>query len=1344
MCYKNLIKDNRLNVTFFNCEIERTTINALIQNIVQQQGHAQAVEISERIKGLGFAVAGFVSSSFNLEELTPSVDAQAFMRLLRICRYHGLSVKSHRFRLAWVIYRNYYPIKFDEHLAIEDNYSALFLFTSTGARGTLLQLRQIMFYRGLMMSAQSKVLRAPVRSCLSRGLTLGDLLISAFGARKGVIDTAVRTADAGYLTRRLIFAAQDLVIYEYDCGTKEGLILFSLFTDELTTSYYELYCQHARGRILARPIDIAHRIIPCGTELTDRIVSNLSFDEISKVNIRSVLTCNAVKGICSKCYGWHLGLLRLADIGDAVGILAAQSIGEPGTQLTLRTFHSGGSVVKKTKTIRVEHIASGTVSLKITKSRRPWLMPDDSTHLRQYLKAGNIKLTKYVAFSSFLTGHLMQPSESIFLKKEPKKHPTFFDPPNNKFKTIHSLLKRRKNKKSTAPPIIKANNMVYPPLAGIVKLYSNINQYDILTEDLPITIFSTRKIRYSGYLPVGSTLLIRNNQHVSIRDGLVSPKKPTLSLLLLGQIGGYLKPLMLEFSEVGNSQVSWDIRCKVYLFPKHFSFILTQNRLLKQEERLGSLALKTMESGILYFKNRDDIEISNTILVLYNGELIHSLGFVFLLRISMGKRRIFYRLTVHDTQQLITGHEVAYVSENQDCTKTGGIFYKKIPIRFYTPLLRINYWLPAEIHKFTPKAIEKLYVYDNDFINAGDLLVQNIYSRLAGVIFLNIKKRKLVIKAGLKYNCSLNFKSKLGQKNRFLNLIELVSLRIMSQKYVYMEVLKKEGIVILLRPAIRYFTLVIYYVARQIFSNWRSPNILTQPITRLIYEDGKEIKANTRTSLLKTSLKIYIKRPYRNRLLKAKVKRVFSKILGTTYYLLSFYLYIKSQLPIDFVDTDSFLTMFLERTIKDNQYCIKSVVVALASIYTSKPVILQSILIYGRRLKLILQLLDTIKYYNFNSKLEKPIVQLQQFINQGEFLTNRQRSLYGGKILRIYTNQIMILVAKLKSILATKREKNQPNYKYEESIAKPRLTYELRADIDDSTIILKDITHGVLEATHVLEVRNEEKPCLFSPITGTLHQVNYGYRAQSNTRFLIKHHLTESLTSFILFFELVSKNSETLVVEIGQQVKGGEQLTDGAMDYHQRLINIFFQHLLYMTPLQACKKSLRSLYFSLLYDTTTIYIAQKVDTSVKHYEIIIQNMTSKVTICHGGDSLLLIGQILSLKDVEIITLTFITLKRNPPLYHPIVLGLSKAGMNTESFLTATSFQRTIQLLTEAAIEGKKDWMLGLKENVIMCRLSSVGTGFIGSQIPYRTQARELITFEKVNEFKRNILAKRRS
>ncbi len=231
--------------------------------------------------------------------------------------------------------------------------NAVYMMADSGAKGNMNQISQMAGMRGLVLDPQGKIVEIPIKSNFREGLTVLEYFISTHGARKGLADTALRTADSGYLTRRLVDVAQDVIINIQDCGTHHGLLIE--WTDgEGKAITPEDFRGKIIGRILASPVydpNTGELIADTGTELADLIEQedgsnrDLVAEVIAtgeKVHVRSVLTCEAVHGVCRLCYGRNLATGNMVELGEAVGIVAAQSIGEPGTQLTMRTFHSGG------------------------------------------------------------------------------------------------------------------------------------------------------------------------------------------------------------------------------------------------------------------------------------------------------------------------------------------------------------------------------------------------------------------------------------------------------------------------------------------------------------------------------------------------------------------------------------------------------------------------------------------------------------------------------------------------------------------------------------------------------------------------------------------------------------------------------------------------------------------------------------------------------------------------------------------------------------------------------------------------------------------------------------------
>ncbi|MGX2996718.1 DNA-directed RNA polymerase subunit beta' [Streptomyces sp. JNUCC 64] len=231
--------------------------------------------------------------------------------------------------------------------AMNDNFpktNPIFMMVNSGARGNMMQMRQIAGMRGLVSNAKNETIPRPIKASFREGLSVLEYFISTHGARKGLADTALRTADSGYLTRRLVDVSQDVIIREEDCGTERGLKLRIAErgadgtlrkTEDVETSVY--------ARMLAEDVVIDGKVIaPANVDLGDVLIDQLVHHGVEEVKTRSILTCESAVGTCAMCYGRSLATGKLVDIGEAVGIIAAQSIGEPGTQLTMRTFHTGG------------------------------------------------------------------------------------------------------------------------------------------------------------------------------------------------------------------------------------------------------------------------------------------------------------------------------------------------------------------------------------------------------------------------------------------------------------------------------------------------------------------------------------------------------------------------------------------------------------------------------------------------------------------------------------------------------------------------------------------------------------------------------------------------------------------------------------------------------------------------------------------------------------------------------------------------------------------------------------------------------------------------------------------
>lgn len=350
---------------FVNQLLTKAAIRDVIMEVFRRTDHRRTAEFLDRIKELGFQTAFKGGLSFTLYDvIEPSnreeLIKKAFEQREEIREEYrmGLISDGERYNKIidlWTRTSNEITDQLIRELEQhQEGFNPIYMMMHSGARGSREQVRQLCALRGLMNKPQRRlgareIIETPILSSLREGLNVIEYFISTHGARKGLADTALKTADAGYLTRKLVDVAQDVVITEEDCGTLRGLRLTALYDEN------EELVESLASRIVGRFAlnDIYHpltgeKLCSASEEITEEIAKALEAAGIEAVEVRSPITCEAERGICQKCYGRHLAIGRLVEIGEAVGIIAAQSIGEPGTQLTLRTFHTGGAAQRIT------------------------------------------------------------------------------------------------------------------------------------------------------------------------------------------------------------------------------------------------------------------------------------------------------------------------------------------------------------------------------------------------------------------------------------------------------------------------------------------------------------------------------------------------------------------------------------------------------------------------------------------------------------------------------------------------------------------------------------------------------------------------------------------------------------------------------------------------------------------------------------------------------------------------------------------------------------------------------------------------------------------------------------
>ena len=366
-----------------NRVMNKKAVANLIDYTYRVAGSKKTVILADKLKDLGFAYVTKSGLSIGIDDIRvparkPHLMEQATKEVDRIRQQYvdGLITDGERYNKVIDIWAQLTEEIADEMMkelgteTIKDpegkekavpSFNPIFMMADSGARGSAQQIRQLAGMRGLMAKPSGEIIETPITANFREGLSVLQYFVSTHGARKGLADTALKTANSGYLTRRLVDVAQDIIIYEYDCGTMDGIYVSSLVEGG---EIIEPMVERILGRVALEDIKdpfVDEVIVKASHEINEEAIQKIADAGSDRVKIRSVLTCESSRGVCALCYGRDLARGRIVDIGEAVGVIAAQSIGEPGTQLTMRTFHIGGTASRRVEETALEAKMDGTI-----------------------------------------------------------------------------------------------------------------------------------------------------------------------------------------------------------------------------------------------------------------------------------------------------------------------------------------------------------------------------------------------------------------------------------------------------------------------------------------------------------------------------------------------------------------------------------------------------------------------------------------------------------------------------------------------------------------------------------------------------------------------------------------------------------------------------------------------------------------------------------------------------------------------------------------------------------------------------------------------------------------------
>ncbi len=434
-----------------NVDMTKKNISQMINYSYRHLGNKDTVMLADKVMYLGFKYATRAGVSFGIEDMEiPEKKAEileaaeAEVREIQSQYASGLVTDGERYNKVvdiWSHANDQVAKVMMEALGQEEtvnaagetvtqkSFNSVFMMAESGARGSAAQIRQLAGMRGLMAKPDGSIIETPITANFREGLDVLQYFISTHGARKGLADTALKTANSGYLTRRLVDVAQDLVVLQHDCGTNNGLTMTPIIEGG---DVVEPLAERVLGRVVVSDVmsqDEKNVIIPAGSLIDESMVDVLEEYSIDRLLVRSIITCEARHGVCASCYGRDLGRGHMVNIGEAVGVVAAQSIGEPGTQLTMRTFHIGGAASRSAAISNVQVKSAGTIKLnniKTVKNREGNLVAVSRSGEVGVMDSYGRERERYkIPYGSVLTveeGDLVE-TGSIIVNWDPHTHP---------------------------------------------------------------------------------------------------------------------------------------------------------------------------------------------------------------------------------------------------------------------------------------------------------------------------------------------------------------------------------------------------------------------------------------------------------------------------------------------------------------------------------------------------------------------------------------------------------------------------------------------------------------------------------------------------------------------------------------------------------------------------------------------------------------------------------------------------------------------------------------------------------------------------------------------------------
>jgi len=1221
---------------FINNQMDKKGLNKLLSQMYLEYGGAKTAELANTLKNLGYKYATKSGVTISIADLSVPESKKALLQEAEAeiekstNRYlKGEITEVERYTKVIDTWSETTAKLTEQVVENFDKLNPVYMMAFSGARGNLSQVSQLVGMRGLMADAQGQIIDLPITSNFKEGLSVTEYIISSYGARKGLVDTALKTADSGYLTRRLVDVAQDVIIRDVDCGGDKYINMKPITDGD---AIIVPLIDRLLGRTVAQDIldeDGKTVLVAKDTTMDRNDIKKISHLNLTELKVRSGLTCGLEYGVCQKCYGWALTTQKLVDVGEAIGIIAAQSIGEPGTQLTMRTFHTGGAVGVKEATREIHATAAGTIANKV-KTRE--LRTRHGDIVKVSICEADVEVTSGKKSQTY---HIPA-GATIFFEEGQKIEKDFklaeFKPSSNDGSRLTE--KATKDINSDMPGQVLFEDFVADEKKD---RQGNISR----TANKNGIVWIVGGDVYN--LPGGSKVLVEDEQKVKTGDKLAET-------LMISEHGGevrYAEDLEVESIKSGKSKINKIVKGKeitiviASLSPANASFEQTK------KEQLWTVK----KSGEKYIVKAP---IDTTV---ENGMILAEL--------------------IDDECAVSSSGEIRYidveVDENQIVTKPGNIVF-----------------VPEEVHQINKDATLKM-VENGTFVTAGTEVVKDVYCHIDGIVEFkefNEVIHEVTIRPGEVHTLSSVSELKVeegsvveagatiakGVKAKETSIVTIMEMDFddldiddldeeIDTTALDEESLEDRPIQILVRPV-----QPMYIEPKEVSIKFDTTDELINivPVTQLQYKDGARVRNLDGATLTRTSLVL-------------QMQGYLSHLKGLVE------LDAKGELKIVVLET-----LIVRREQEGNSKMNASLQTALLVnngdvIEAKTPVAKTEVLAINDGVASIKGDASESRRLLVNCANFETVVETKNkpSVKKGDFIKLDSEVASSGELAPV-SGQVVDVSAKSVTIRNGRPYLISPGTMLQVEEGALVLRGDMLATLVFEREKTGDIVQGLPRVEELLEARKPKDCAILAESDGV---AEIEIEDDIPRLFLVTDEGSRTEIKFAI--------DSSIVVQNKQKIRKGQPLTSGPLNPHD--------------VIRLCGPEEAQQY--LVDEVQRVYRSQGVEIADKHIEIIVRQMTKKVRVVDSGDTNLLPGELVEVQTFENENKIVREHEGTEATCEYMLLGITKASLNTESFISAASFQETTRILTEAAVDGKKDLLRGLKENVIIGRLIPAGTGF---------------------------------